>query len=49
VHIAIRGTISRAELREVIAATYHKVWWPSTAAVKYDRDRIPGWDEHISA
>ena len=30
VHIAIRGTVSRAELREVIAATYHQVWWPST-------------------
>ena len=30
VHIAIRGTISRAELREVIAATYHQVWWPAT-------------------
>ena len=30
VHLAIRGTISRAELREVIAATYHQVWWPST-------------------
>ena len=29
VHLAIRGTISRAELREVIAATYHQVWWPS--------------------
>jgi hypothetical protein len=28
VHVAIRGTISRAELREVIAATYHQVWWP---------------------
>ena len=27
VHIAIRGTISRAELREVIAATYHQTWW----------------------
>ena len=35
VHLAIRGTISRAELREVIAATYHQVWWP-TQAVKYD-------------
>ena len=30
VHIAMRGTVSRAELREVIAATYHQVWWPST-------------------
>ena len=28
VHIAIRGTVSRAELREVLAATYHQVWWP---------------------
>ena len=30
VHLAMRGTVSRAELREVIAATYHQVWWPST-------------------
>ena len=28
VHIAIRGTVSRAELRQVLAATYHQVWWP---------------------
>ena len=40
VHIAIRGTISRAELREVIAATYHQVWWPSAQTVKYRR-RLP--------
>jgi len=46
VHIAVRGTISRAELREVIAATYHQVWWPSTAAVKYDGGHLPVWDEH---
>ena len=46
VHIAIRGTISRAELREVIAATYHQVWWPSITAVKYDGDCLPVWDEH---
>ncbi len=46
VHIAIRGTISRAELREVIAATYHQVWWLSTNAVKYDGDCLPVWDEH---
>ena len=36
VHMAIRGTVSRRELREVIAATYHQVWWPSTAAVRFD-------------
>ena len=45
VHLAIRGTISRAELREVIAATYHQVWWPS-ADVTYDGGHLPVWDEH---
>jgi hypothetical protein len=46
VHLAIRGTISRRELREVIAATYHQVWWPSTETAKYDGDCLPVWDEH---
>ena len=46
VHIAIRGTISRAEFRDVIAATYHQVWWPSTETVKFDGDCLPAWDEH---
>ena len=36
VHIAIRGTIARSELRRVLAATYHQVWWPD-APVKYRR------------
>ena len=45
VHMAIRGTVSRRELREVIAATYHQVWWPSTATVRFDGDRLPVWDE----
>ena len=43
--MAIRGTVSRRELREVIAATYHQVWWPSTAAVRFDGDHLPVWDE----
>ena len=46
IHLAIRGTISRQELREVIAATYHQVWWPTTQAVKYDGGHLPVWDEH---
>jgi hypothetical protein len=46
IHIAIRGTISRAELREVIAATYHQVWWPSTQTIHYDDGQLPVWDEH---
>jgi len=36
----------RAELREVIAATYRQVRWPSTAAGKYDGGHLPVWDEH---
>ncbi len=30
IHIALRGTVSRTELRQVLAATYHQVWWPDT-------------------
>ncbi len=45
VHIAIRGTIARAELRRVLAATYHQVWWPDAATVRIDGDQLPVWDE----
>jgi hypothetical protein len=45
VHMAMRGTVSRAELREVIAATYHQVWWPSTDTVRFDVGHLPVWDE----
>ena len=44
-HLAIRGTVSRAELRRVLAATYHQVWWPDANEVKYDGDELPVWDE----
>ncbi len=46
VHIAMRGTVARAEIRRVLAATYHQVWWPDTSTVKYDGDQLPVWDEH---
>jgi hypothetical protein len=46
VHIAMRGTVSRAELRRVLAATYHQVWWPATTEAKFDEDHVPVWDEH---
>jgi hypothetical protein len=45
VHIAMRGTVARAEIRRVLAATYHQVWWPDTSTVKYDGDELPVWDE----
>jgi hypothetical protein len=43
-HMAIRGTISRAELRQVAAATYTQVWWPSTDTVVYSGGHLPYWD-----
>ncbi|MFC7731081.1 replication initiator [Actinomadura keratinilytica] len=44
-HMAIRGTISRAELRQVVAATYHQVWWPPTDRVVYSGENLPVWHE----
>ncbi len=43
-HAAIRGTISRAELRAITAATYHQVWWPPHDDLVYGGDRLPVWD-----
>jgi len=45
VHLAIRGTVSRTDLRQVIAATYHQVWWPPTGTVRFDSDHLPVWHE----
>jgi hypothetical protein len=48
VHIAMRGTISRRELREVLAATYHQVWWPPAGTVRFDDGHLPVWDERTA-
>ena len=45
VHIAMRGTLSRTELRQVLAATYHQVWWPPADTVKNDDASLPVWHE----
>jgi hypothetical protein len=45
IHLAMRGTVSRAELRRVLAATYHQVWWPDTSVVRFAGDQLPAWDE----
>ena len=45
IHIAMRGTLSRTELRQVLAATYHQVWWPPTHTVKHDDTSLPVWHE----
>jgi hypothetical protein len=45
IHLAIRGTITRSELRQVIAATYHQVWWPSTDEMLFAGNELPVWHE----
>jgi hypothetical protein len=45
IHLAMRGTVSRAELRRVLAATYHQVWWPDTSVVRFEDDELPVWDK----
>ncbi|MBB5785584.1 replication initiator [Jiangella mangrovi] len=45
-HAAIRGAIPRKLLRQVVAATYHQVWWPQLDEPVYtDPDTLPVWDE----
>jgi hypothetical protein len=48
-HAAIRGTIPRAELRQIVAATYHQVWWPHYDQLVYSQERPPVWDSHSKA
>ncbi|MGH8882147.1 MAG: replication initiator, partial [Stackebrandtia sp.] len=43
-HTAIRGAIPRAELRQIVAATYHQVWWPAHDQLIYTDKRLPVWD-----
>ncbi|MFC4461207.1 replication initiator [Pseudonocardia nematodicida] len=48
-HAAIRGTIPRAELRAITAATYHQVWWPAHDEIRYSGEKLPRWDNHHRA
>ncbi|MFD8531361.1 replication initiator [Streptosporangium canum] len=42
-HMAIRGTLPRAEIKAIAAATYHQVWWPHVDEVRFDGDHLPVW------
>ncbi|WP_459806068.1 replication initiator [Herbidospora sp. RD11066] len=45
-HMAIRGTLPRSVLRQVVEATYHQVWWPSVDRVVFgEGDAEPVWSE----
>ena len=48
IHLAMRGTVSRADLRRVLAATYHQVWWPDTSIVRFEGDELPVWDDQAA-
>jgi hypothetical protein len=45
IHVAMRGTLSRTELRQVLAATYHQVWWPPAGTVRFGDGDLPVWHE----
>ncbi|MGW0808353.1 replication initiator [Nonomuraea sp. NPDC002799] len=44
-HMAIRGTLPRAEIKQIAAATYHQVWWPAADRVVFDGDHLPVWED----
>jgi hypothetical protein len=46
-HAAIRGTIPRVLVRQVAAATYHQVWWPTHDEPTYHPGGYPVWDESV--
>lgn len=45
-HAAVRGTIARAELRQITEATYASVWWPTIDQPVYV-DTAPMWEEEV--
>jgi hypothetical protein len=45
IHLAVRGSVPRPLLRQVLAATCHQVWWPSTDTVRFAGDQLPVWDD----
>ncbi|MFI6712843.1 replication initiator [Nonomuraea sp. NPDC050478] len=44
-HMAIRGTLPRAEIKQIAAATYHQVWWPQADKVVFDGEHLPIWQD----
>lgn len=44
-HAGVRGAIPRDLLRQIAAATYHQVWWPSHDRVVFEVDTLPTWSE----
>jgi len=47
-HMAIRGAVPRVVIRQVIAATYHQVWWPAVDMIRFEDDNLPVWDQDLA-
>jgi len=48
-HFAIRGTLPRRLLKQVAAATYDQIWWPSFDKPAFTVERPPTWDADSNA
>ncbi|MEU8394933.1 replication initiator [Nonomuraea sp. NPDC048892] len=44
-HMAFRGTLPRRELRQIVAATYHQLWWPADGRPVMEGAGHPVWSE----
>ncbi len=45
-HAAVRGAVPRALFRQVVAATYHQVWWPACEEPRYV-EALPVWVDDV--
>ncbi|WP_423229100.1 replication initiator [Thermostaphylospora chromogena] len=46
-HMAIRGTLPRAEIWQIAAATYHQVWWPPVGEPRFEGEHVPEWSDGV--
>ncbi|WP_052172668.1 replication initiator [Nocardia sp. BMG111209] len=49
VHLAIRGTDPHSLIAQILAATYHQVWWPHFDHEVYTDGHLPVWDYQADA
>jgi hypothetical protein len=47
-HFAIRGTLPRAAVKQLTAATYAQVWWPDVTVPAYTDTAPPVWDPTLA-
>ncbi|MFG1708689.1 replication initiator [Nonomuraea sp. M3C6] len=44
-HMAVRGTLPRVEIKQIAAATYHQVWWPQADHAAFEGEHLPVWEQ----